>query len=54
VLKLTGGTTRTLLRPELESPDSASLPMMPESLEAGMNTQELADLIAWIRNPGKS
>ncbi len=54
VLKLTDGTTRTLLRTELESLESANLSLMPEGLEAGMTAQELADLIAWIRNSGKS
>jgi len=49
VFKLADGTTRTLLRKEIGSLKSANLSLMPEGLEAGMNTQDLADLIALLQ-----
>lgn len=50
--KLADGSQRTVLRSEIKSLRSGKLSIMPDGLEAGMTKQELADLIAYLRNPG--
>ena len=50
VMKLTDGTKRTVLRNQIVSLQSQSLSLMPEGLEAGINHQQMADLIAYLRS----
>jgi putative heme-binding domain-containing protein len=49
-LKLTDGTTRAVLRSEIDSIACLNASLMPEGLEAGMSVQEMADLIAHLRS----
>ena len=51
VLKLPDGKTRTLLRSNIDALHSANLSLMPEGLEAGMSTQDLADIIRFLQTP---
>ena len=45
-----GGLVTTLKRSEIQKMVPASRSLMPEGLEAGMTSQQLADLIAWIQS----
>jgi len=47
-LQILDGTTRSLLRSEIKSLKSLGLSAMPEGLEAALDPQKLADLIAFI------
>jgi len=49
VLRLLDGSDRQLLRREIKTLRNSGLSLMPEGLEAGMNHQELADLIGFIQ-----
>ncbi|HRI16681.1 MAG TPA: hypothetical protein PLX89_27120, partial [Verrucomicrobiota bacterium] len=49
VLKLADGRTRTLLRSEIASLNSANSSLMPEGLEAGLRPTDLADLIQFLK-----
>ena len=49
VLRLLDGSDRQLLRREIKTLHSTGLSLMPEGLEAGMNHQELADLIRFVQ-----
>jgi len=49
-LLLAGGQSQTVLRSDLKSLRSTGLSLMPEGLEAGMQAQDVADLIAFIRS----
>jgi putative membrane-bound dehydrogenase-like protein len=46
--KLTDGSTKLVLRSDLADLKSTGQSLMPAGLEAGMTTQEMADLIAWL------
>ena len=48
-LRLLDGSDRQLLRHEIKTLQSTGLSLMPEGLEAGMNHQELADLIRFVQ-----
>jgi len=47
-----GGVTEKLLRSDLQAVRASQLSLMPEGLEQAMTPQELADLIAWVKNSG--
>jgi putative heme-binding domain-containing protein len=49
VLRLLDGNDRQLLRREIKTLRNSGLSLMPEGLEAGMNHQELADLIRFVQ-----
>ena len=49
--KLPDGSTRTILRDDIKSLQSSNVSLMPEGLEATLDTQTLADLIAYLRLP---
>ena len=51
LLKLADGSVRTLLRSQIESLRGSDLSLMPEGLEAGLTSQDLADLIAFLKTP---
>jgi putative membrane-bound dehydrogenase-like protein len=51
VLKQVDGTIRTVLRSELSSVRPSNLSLMPEGLESGLNNQDLANLIAFLKIP---
>jgi putative membrane-bound dehydrogenase-like protein len=50
-LKLADGTSRIILRSQIESLQSQNISLMPERLEAVITPQEMADLIAFLRTP---
>jgi putative heme-binding domain-containing protein len=52
VLKLAGGAEEQILRADLKELTSAGRSLMPEGFEAGLKQQDLADLIAYMLNPG--
>ena len=47
-LSRAGGASDTILRVNIESIESAELSLMPEGLEAGIDQQAMADLIAYL------
>lgn len=47
-LNRASGESDTILRVNIESIESAELSLMPEGLEAGINKQQMADLIAYL------
>ena len=47
-LQRASGESDTILRVNIESTESAELSLMPEGLEAGINKQQMADLIAYL------
>ena len=49
-LKLPDASVRTVTRSEIQSLQSQNLSLMPEGLEAGINPQEMADLIGFLRS----
>ena len=49
ILRLLDGSDRQLLRREIKTLRNSGLSLMPEGLEAGMNNQELADLIRFVQ-----
>ncbi len=51
-LKLQGGAEETILRAELKSLTGSGLSLMPEGLEAALQPQDVADLIAYIKGAG--
>lgn len=51
-LRRADGSDLTLLRTELASMNSAGISLMPEGLEASLNHQQLADLIAYLGELG--
>jgi len=50
VIKLADGQTRTVLRSEITRLHSANSSLMPEGLEAGLQSAELADLIQFLKS----
>ncbi len=48
-IQILDGTKRSLLRSEIKSLESFGLSAMPEGLEAALDTQKLADVIAFIQ-----
>lgn len=48
--KLPDGTTRAVLRKEIAALQSTRASLMPAGLEAGLDPQKLADLIAFLRS----
>lgn len=48
-LQILDGSQRSLLRSEIKTLESIGLSAMPEGLEAALDTQKLADLIAFIK-----
>jgi putative heme-binding domain-containing protein len=51
VLKLADGSSRTVLRQEIAELHGGNLSLMPEGLEAGLQPQDMADLITFLRTP---
>ena len=49
VVKMADGSKRNVLRSEIESLQSANVSLMPEGLEAGLTTADMADLIAYLK-----
>ena len=50
-LRMAGGAEETILRTNLKELTSSGRSLMPEGFEAGLNPQDLADLIACILGP---
>jgi putative membrane-bound dehydrogenase-like protein len=48
-----GGTSETILRTDVKTRTAAPASLMPEGIEAGLSTQDVADLIAFLRSPPK-
>lgn len=53
VMKLLDGTKQTVLRNQIASLQNQDISLMPEGLEAGINHQQMADLIEFLRTPLK-
>jgi putative membrane-bound dehydrogenase-like protein len=51
ILTLTDGSTRTLLRSEITSLEDTGRSLMPEGLETGLTVQDMANLLAFLRQP---
>jgi putative heme-binding domain-containing protein len=51
VMKLIDGTVKTVLRNQIKTLQGQNLSLMPEGLEAAINPQQMADLIAFLRTP---
>lgn len=49
-LAQSGGLMEKILRGDLQEVRASQLSLMPEGLEQAMTPQDLADLIAWVRN----
>ncbi|HEY6227679.1 MAG TPA: c-type cytochrome, partial [Verrucomicrobiae bacterium] len=49
VFKFADGTSRTINRNEINSLRSSNLSLMPEGLEQGLTKQDLADIIAYLK-----
>jgi len=49
VMKLSDGSSRTILRKEITTLRSSNLSLMPDGLESGINLQEMADLIVFLK-----
>ena len=49
-LKFVDGSTRLIARSELKSLKSTGISLMPEGLEAGLESQDLANLIAFLKS----
>jgi putative heme-binding domain-containing protein len=47
-LKMPGGATKTILRADVLGSSSEGRSLMPEGLEGGLTTQDLADLLTFI------
>ena len=50
-LKQADGTSRNVLRTDIANLRSANISLMPEGLEAAIPNQDMADLIAFLRQP---
>ena len=50
-LKLGDGTTRTVLRSEIQTLQGSRVSLMPDGLEASLSKTDLADLIEYLRAP---
>jgi putative membrane-bound dehydrogenase-like protein len=50
-LKLADGSTRAIVRNDIETLRGSNLSLMPEGLEAGLSQQDMADLIAFLKAP---
>jgi len=51
-LKQQEGKTQTVLRKEIESLVASPVSLMPESLGKALSPQDVADILAWLRDPG--
>jgi putative heme-binding domain-containing protein len=51
-LRMAGGAEEQILRSDLKQMTSSGRSLMPEGFEAGLNQQDMADLIAYLLNPG--
>lgn len=51
VMLLNDGTKRTVLRSEIELLKGQNISLMPEGLETVIDCQQMADLIAFLRQP---
>lgn len=50
-VKLPDATTRTVLRSDIAALESSNVSLMPTGLEADLTSQQMADLIAFLRSP---
>lgn len=49
--KLPDGTTRALTRDQIATLQATGVSLMPDGLEGAMTVEEMADLIAWLKQP---
>ena len=52
-LRLAGGAQEQILRADLRQFTSSGRSLMPEGFESALRPQDLADLIAFVQNPGR-
>jgi putative heme-binding domain-containing protein len=50
-LKQQEGKTQTVLRKEIDSISASPVSLMPESLAKQLSPQDVADILAWLRDP---
>lgn len=50
VLRMAGGVDQTVLRTDIKSVAPQNVSLMPTGFESALNSQAMADLIAWLRN----
>ena len=50
-LKQQEGKSQTVLRKEIDEITSSSASLMPESLAKTLSPQDVADILAWLRDP---
>ena len=51
-LKQQEGKTQTVLRKDIEELKASPVSLMPESLAKSLSPQDVADILAWLREPG--
>jgi putative membrane-bound dehydrogenase-like protein len=51
-LKQQEGKTQTVLRKDIEELKASPVSLMPESLGKSLSPQDVADILAWLREPG--
>ena len=51
-LKQQEGKTQTVLRKEIAELTASPVSLMPESLGKALSPQDVADILAWLRDPG--
>jgi putative membrane-bound dehydrogenase-like protein len=51
-LKQQEGKTHTVLRKDIDSISASPVSLMPESLAKTLSPQDVADILAWLRDPG--
>jgi putative membrane-bound dehydrogenase-like protein len=51
-LKQQEGKTQTVLRKDIEELKASPVSLMPESLGKALSPQDVADILAWLREPG--
>ncbi len=49
-LRLPGGSEQAILRTDIDTMTASGRSLMPESLEAALKPQDVADLLAWLRS----
>ena len=47
-LRMPGGVSKTILRADVSGSSSDGRSLMPEGLEGGLTTQDMADLLTFI------
>jgi putative heme-binding domain-containing protein len=49
VVRVAGGADHAVLRSDIQSMTRGSLSLMPSGFESGLQPQDMADLLSWLR-----